>query len=434
MNISVEVREQYFRDLLSKEPYSYKDIYYQDKMQRLPVYRIEVNYLRFNPYNGRIASHVKSYEMEHGVTIDTADSKYEDLLAGFLEAAHKQKNKDTYESIRDHGQKEYGIVTRDGIIIDGNRRAMLLKKRAIEKHEPGYFMGVVLDQNLADNRKEIMLLETSYQMGEDAKADYNPIEKYLKCRDMHEIGLTQSEIAKAMGQHEATVKEYLEIMDIMEEYLVNLGYNGIYTRLDKTEDLFINLNKVQRRWKTSGGKIQWSVQDSDLSDHKLICFDYIRYVYNANKGIESKDVRDLLFKNTENSLIANQKIWTEFVTQHEQTVWDKPDIERSVDELRATNPNADLSLILQHRDEWWAEQVNAPIKQNYHKSKRALEDYHDVNEPSKLLSAALDKVRAINIDSQTFLNSQEAYKLVDEIRKWADDAKKYWQDRNKRKP
>lgn len=420
-----QTRIKYFEDLKKCEPYSYKDIYYQGRMQKLPVYRIDLEYLIYNRWNGRIASLVKSYEHEYGVELDASDPKSYELIEEFLLKSHKSANENTYESIKDHGQKEYGIVTKDGVIIDGNRRAMLLRRKSRELHEsPSFFLGVVLDQKLFDNHKEIMLLETTYQMGEDAKVDYNPIEKYLKCKDMVAEGFSTDVIGKAMGEEESTIKEYLEIMELMDEYLDLLGYKGIYTRLDKTEDLFINLNKVYRRWKTTSGKVQWNAKDSDISDFKLICFDYIRYVYNSPKGIDAKEVRENLTRNSESSFFAHKNIWKGFSDRHKK-IDEITSKEESIDEMRAKSQSRDLSSLLKSRDEQWAKNIDSIIKENYNLTKQALENLEDSKEPVKLLKAALAKIESIDINSPTFLNEPKAFEIVDTIRKWSDNAKKH---------
>lgn len=41
-----------------------------------------------------------------------------------------------------------------------------------------YFLAIILPDDAEE--KDIQQLETIYQMGEDDKLDYNPIEKYLK--------------------------------------------------------------------------------------------------------------------------------------------------------------------------------------------------------------------------------------------------------------
>jgi len=420
-----EARIDYFEKKKKETPYSYKDIYYQGSKQKLPVYKIDLEWLVYNRWNGRIASLVKTYENEYGTELDPSDPKCIELIENFLWKSNESANDSTFLSLEEQGQNEYGIVTKDGVIIDGNRRAMILKKVAKKKKEaPVYFLGVVLDEKLGDNRKEIMRLETTYQMGEDAKVDYDPIEKYLKCKDMLEEDFSPDEIGKAMGEDKPKIDEYIEIMSLMDEYLNELGYSGIYTRLEKTEDLFINLNKVYRRWKNSSGKVQWNFKASDLDAFKLIAFDHIRYVYNSPKGIQAKDVREYLTRNSEDSFFAHEYIWKDFSDRHARKVDPITNKEKTVDELRIENPSRELSALLKSRDQSWATQVDSSIKENFGLSKEALDNLQNKSKPLILLRSALGKLQAIDTNEYSFLNDDGVFKIVDDIRKIADDYKK----------
>ena len=151
------------------------------------VWRIPLDYLVYNKYNGRIGSDVLSYEKQKGELNAELDSDRE-IIEKFLFESKADRNKITMDSLLKIGQQRYGIVTSDGIIVDGNRRAMLLNKLYHEHEKLGYSYAqvekckYVLAIILPDDAEErdIQQLETIYQMGEDDKLDYNPIEKYLK--------------------------------------------------------------------------------------------------------------------------------------------------------------------------------------------------------------------------------------------------------------
>lgn len=428
-----ESRIKYF-DQLTKEqkPIGSMDLWYKQGRKTFPVYEIKLDFLIYNRFNGRIASLVKSYEKETGNELNPTNTEDIKTIEKFLWQSNESSNKTTEQSISDQGQLKYGIVTKDGVVIDGNRRAMILRK-VFKDESPVYFRAVVLDETLDENAQEIMRLETTYQMGEDAKVDYNPIEKYLKVKDMLEVGFTHDGIGKAMGEKEPTIEEYEQIMNLMDEYLDQLEYSGIYTRLDKTEDLFINLNKVIRRWENSSGKVRWNFKNSDLSDFKLICFDLIRYVYNSPKGIDAKDIREHLTRNSENSFFAHQSIWTEFANRHYENVDPITGEEKSIDEFRQEAGTRDLSDVLKRRDSAWATQVDSVVKNNFYRSRDALENLKNQAEPLKLLESALSKLKAIDTSSTAFLDDDDVFSEVDRVRKKSDEYKKIIVTHRKRK-
>ena len=70
---------------------------------------------------------VHSWEMQHS-ELNPEDEKDAKKIEEFLWDSKKDRNNTTLSSIATEGQKIHGIVTIDGKIIDGNRRAMLLNK------------------------------------------------------------------------------------------------------------------------------------------------------------------------------------------------------------------------------------------------------------------------------------------------------------------
>jgi len=403
-------------------------IWYKNERKILDVYQIDLSWLVYNPYNTRINSYVKSYEMEHGIRLDSSKRDHAKIIEEFLKKSNEARNKKTEISIRSQGQMKYGIVTKDGFIIDGNRRAYILNKIYQEDGKaPGYFFAVILNEKLDENPPEIRRLETEYQLGEDDKLDYKPIAKYLGCKDLT-TDFSKKQIADMMNEKQSTIEENLEIMELMNKYLNNLGYKSIYTRLDNTEDLFINLNKVLKKWGTSQGKLKWKADRSDLSDYQLICFDTIRYVYNSpkGKGIDPKNIREKIIRNSEDTFIANEEIWKNFSERHQNTVEPFEKKEKSVDELRKENPTRDLSSLLKSRDEAWAKAVDSKMKENFGLASSHLDNLINRNEPLKLLSAAFSKLETVESVSSTkaFLEDKKVFKVVDAIRKMADDLKK----------
>ncbi len=60
-------RIKYFEGLKdNKKSIGSMDIWYKNERKSFPVYEIDLEYLIYNRYNGRIASFVKSYEKQTG--------------------------------------------------------------------------------------------------------------------------------------------------------------------------------------------------------------------------------------------------------------------------------------------------------------------------------------------------------------------------------
>lgn len=395
--------------LKTGNPYKMDDIIYRGEKKLMPVFEIPLSLLVYNKYNGRILSMVKSFERQfRSLNAEVSDDKK--IIEDFLWESKSDRNKTTMADLREYGQKKIGIVTKDGIIIDGNRRASILNKIAREDHKsPIYFKAVILEDTLDDNPKEIMRLETSYQMGEDEKLDYNPIEKYLKCKDLKDIGFTEGEIAKMMGENESRIVEWLSIMTLMDNYLNDLGYQGIYTRLDKREGQFVDLNKYLNKYENGTALANWAYKKSDISDLKAICFDYIRARY------EGKEFRAIALPSKKESFFCNDKVWSKFRDEHFKNIDPINNAEISVQDLREREPEGDLSDILKVRDEDWTNSTVGLLKGNLNKCQRILDDVNEENAPLELLRRAKDTLASINTELEVFYSDENVLKIIKEI-------------------
>ena len=215
-------------DLLSQE------IMWEGNLKTFKVYNIPLEYLIYNKYNGRILSRTKSLERQNYL-INVEDEKGKALIEKLLWDSKEDRNRKTLNSLKKFGQQKVGIITRDGVIIDGNRRAMLLNKL----DRTSYFKAIVLEVTIEEEPTQIEKLETTYQMGEDEKLGYNSTEKYLKAKQIYERLIenhseedSKSQIADWMSEPLSEIENYLETMTVMDEYLEYLDYDGIYTQLD----------------------------------------------------------------------------------------------------------------------------------------------------------------------------------------------------------
>ncbi len=287
------------------------------------VYSIPIEYLAPNVLNDRIAWKIREWEADNGRKLSTNIQQDVEYVYQLIEDESPDANKNTLKDLADKGQQVDGIITKDGVIIDGNRRATLLRKlfkgEATKFHKNcedfRFFKAIVLSEDIDD--KEIMALETRIQIGEDKKLGYNPICMYIKVDNLSKAEYNDQQIANYMNCEESEVKDRREIFKLMEEYLESIGKPNHYTLLEGLEDQFINTRKVFKKMDNGTYSTDdWEYTDEDVTNFKQVCYDYLRAKF------EGKKYRDILIgkPNKANGVFIKKDIWDEFYNNHENIV------------------------------------------------------------------------------------------------------------------
>ncbi|MDR3186294.1 MAG: hypothetical protein LBU04_05755 [Christensenellaceae bacterium] len=362
---------------------------------------------------------MKSYEKQNH-PLDTENPDDIRVIEKLLWDSKPDANQRTQNSLLREHQLRFGIVTANGMIIDGNRRAYLLNKiwndtsiDVTAKGHTKFFLAVVLPVD-ADKR-EILRLETSLQMGEDAKVDYGPIEKYLKTKDLETEGFTIDEIAAFMGVKTTEVKDYQRILALMDDYLDTYGYGGIYTMLETREDSFIKLQIALRHYRSGNATKMWDYDiERDVSDLTMVAFDYIRF------GLDQRDFRDIINKPANNSvdrsLFSNKAIWKDFSATHFATMNAIPE-EESVDSILQNAGVADIHRLLIARNHKWRNAVERQFTDNFIQSRDKLFNKQQAAEPVKLFKKAISALMAIDKSLPSFITDPSIPAHIQEIEK-----------------
>jgi hypothetical protein len=327
-----------------KENKEFKAIWYDGEQLILEVKQIPLKDLIYNKYNGRIKSAVLSFESLRG-KLDATNENDRKIIENYLFESAENRNEKTTQSLRDYGQQEIGIVTNDFIIIDGNRRASLLSKLHKEGNKIDYFKAVVLPDNLDKNELEIIKLETNYQMGVDNKVEYKPIEKYLRCKELinppHKIPV--EEVAKLMGEKSSRINQWMNILCLMDEYLNYLDSPEVYTRLDKKEGHFVDLNNYLKQY-------------PENRELKEVYFDFIRL------GIPVQRARIIGNPKDNQSLYSNSNLWKPFYIEH-KSIKEKLS-EKTFSTLKEENPEMSNEQIFGNIDNYFIEKLKTNLVNN----------------------------------------------------------------------
>lgn len=403
-----------------------KRLRYSGSVRTFIEYEIPLDYIIYNVENGRIASLVKSFEREQR-TLNPEEPEDEDMIASFLYDSNAPANIKTKKNLIDNGQLETGIITSDGVLVDGNRRVSLMRQiLKDEKLSPDErtrcekFRAVVLPEDA--DKKEILRLETTFQMGSDEKVGYNAIEKYLHARDLQDQGFSTNDIAEYMNLEKVTdVNVLLQVMTLIDEYLDYFDYTGIYTRLPKGfEDDMLKLNTALKKIKDGG--ISWIPTDRLTeveNDLKCLCFDYIRLNAKSQDGFFFRSIASTSGAN----FLVNEDVWNSFVNAWKSTM-EKIPAERPVEEiLKASSSPNESNRLLEAHDNAWRKEVKEGLLDAFNDAQTTVNNKKEKEKPAVLLKRALNAVQQIDL-SNIASSSDKIYikNLVNSLMSFCKDA------------
>ncbi len=189
-----------------------------------PIYQVKLDALYYNDQNDRIATWISQYKSNHGIdVIDKSDiESYNMIIQDFIFKSNPEKLKSTQRNISFIGQQKYGVVLNDGRIIDGNRRYACLQNLAKDDPKFNYFEAVILDRDIENSAKQIKMLELHIQIGEEARVDYDPIDRLVGIYNDIVLNklLTVHEYAISTGaQSDNDVQKQVELSVLLAEFL-----------------------------------------------------------------------------------------------------------------------------------------------------------------------------------------------------------------------
>ena len=363
------------------------------------VYKIPLQYLSYNPYNTRFLSQAKTWQTRLGRRLSNETPEDVEKIEEFLWSYKKDKNENTINSLIKEGQLQPGVVTLDGLILAGNRRFRLLNE--IDRN-PGkynvhnanidglkYFEAAILDTVLTE--KEIVRYESFYQYGAEDKVDYDPIQKYIAAQEQKDYGFELSEIAANFAAltngDEKIVQRWLDVYDLMADYLEYIGEPEIYTALSGNEESFLNLLDTKKSLERGRTKNEsWDYDEMDVADLQLRYFDYIR------AGKSTHDFR--IFK----KIFLNKSRWENFNAGVQEVVDEASEKIHSIDEYRREYPEETEDNISVIRNNDFREKTLKTLNQLYGSENAFLVSKADEETPIKIAQQAyqkLDKLAAL---------------------------------------
>lgn len=409
--------------------------YQDDPKFMVDVYMIELDFLIFNQFNDRIAVEVKTEEaMSPGGEIPAYTDALEKKIMDYLWELNIQRNKETMADLDIKGQIEPGIVTADGVIVNGNRRAMLLKRG-----NKTYFKAGILPDKFDGHINEIRKLETELQFNVDKQLEYEPLAKYIKVKELKEANIDFPEIAKLMNQKEPEVRKWHGIMELMDEYLDSIGSPGVYTLLrlsnksGSKEEAFIQAYTQLSQIASSKVKVDWPYDPiKDARKYKQIMFDYIR-----SESIDSPTQYRLIGAQGKhggsngNGIFADKELFEQMYEKHKKIVdevtMNLADLQEYREKPECAHIKDSLHDLSQMREADWRAVVQQKMDDNLKEFTGKRASKVEKFAPAIRLDRALTELKGISstdIDDGAFTEDEVCINQVREISKIIEQLKR----------
>jgi len=376
------------------------------KSEKKEIYRIPTSELLFNKANGRIVSEVLSWESENGRSLNEFVQEDQLILRNLLLNIRKDENEKIKDDLKKNGQLNPGIITCDGITINGNRRKALLEELFEEKHEEKfkYLETHVLPSSIT--KSELWLIEAGIQLSAPQQLDYSPINHLLKLRDGLNAGLNVDDMAtRIYGMTSVKLENDLARIKLIDEYLTDyLKRTGCYYVVFGLNEHFIDLQIILDWAKRPRGNIKkdWDHDDSDVAELKLVAFHYIRDKW---PHLRIRQLREVFC--IKSSWEEIKKILDEVDENEEEREGDAQDIDQEdsdYKDLDDLDDQEELDDAVQEelKEKIWRRRNNKILKNRFQDARENRQINQDQLEPFKLANRGLKNLNAISTDSEGF--------------------------------
>lgn len=351
----------------------------QGKNMDLQIYRLPLDLTYYNIKNGRFAAEYVDLIKNEGRELNPKNSEDSKKIQAELIGLDPKQSRILEKDLQQYGQKDPGIITYDGFVINGNRRRSVLEELISSGHSKFKFIEVArLPPNVSS--QDLWKLEAGIQLSKNIQVEYGPINELLKFKEGIDAGLKPIEIANSLygGFKEKDILDKLEQLKLIMEYLNFIGEPGVFNRAKRIHEHFIDLQNILKGFKKFG-----AVPD-EIVNVKRIGFQLI------HDGVPQREIRKI------KEILANEKSKREFLKA----------IEYSKSE--ESNKKKERKIRAELIDGFTEPRT---IFNNCLDSIKALSESQ---QPEKLLKRALTNLESIDFDSN-LLRDPEITALISDI-------------------
>ncbi|MFF6980683.1 hypothetical protein ACFZAV_23925 [Streptomyces sp. NPDC008343] len=230
---------------------------WNEQQAHVEVVDLPLNGLYFNPSTHRIrAQRSHDAARDEALEKDPWSAESQDYLKFLIQASPTDPNlrdpdfDKLKESLDQFGQNDPGLVTHQGVLVNGNTRAVALRELGAQSMRVG-----VLPESFT--WADINAVELSLQLRKDHRRDYSYINRLLAMEEQASLGRTPDQIAKDFRIQGKTYHQERWILSTIRELIDRsksggsvalrlVDFEGAQERLKELHRLYVKLESADR--------------------------------------------------------------------------------------------------------------------------------------------------------------------------------------------
>lgn len=220
---------------------------YGEKSVKLATYYLPMNLVYPNIENYRCVSQRLEFENSNGVTLEERNRDHEKILASLVLPEGRERD-ELVQQMQTPGQTEPGIITAFGKVLNANRRYFAKKILKDEK-----ILVSILPEDVS--REEELEIEIGLQILSNFKEDYKGINRCIMIREAKARDMTDELIRKKFNLSQKTIETDLNVLEIIEAFLEEIGRPLQYGLIENMFEHFIEFISETKKINKDNGDV-----------------------------------------------------------------------------------------------------------------------------------------------------------------------------------
>lgn len=216
------------------------------QQKELPQIEVDVDWVRFSTLNHRTkAEQLRAIHQSNRLDLFTADPLGKEAQQAQYEILRSQEGFDDLKNdLRERHQQEPAVISAEGVLINGNRRAAALRSlyhddQVLDAH---YVQCLVLPDDATPD--ELVDLEAELQVARDFKEEYSWVNEAMLIEELYErVGRNFTLVARKMHRDETGVRSLYEKLQQLHQLVALSRGTRLHIDFTANESAFDELAK-----------------------------------------------------------------------------------------------------------------------------------------------------------------------------------------------